>query len=493
MNPLKKLAGETAIYGLPTIVGRLMNYLLVPLYTYTFTTQDYGTMTVMYAYASFLMIVLTYGMETALFNFCRNEPNKEKVYGTAIVSVLISSFAFIFLLNYFKQNIADLIRFPQHPEYIVWFAFILGFDAISSIAFAKLREQHKAKQFAFFKIVNISINIAFNFFFIYFCSTIYKNHNSVFYHFVSSFYNPQTGIGYAFIAGLCASVTTIFLLIPSILKTGFQFDKVLWKRMMLYASPLLLAGLAGMINETFDRIILQYLLPKNIGEVQIGIYGACYKISIILTMFTQTFRYAAEPFFFTHSKEKNAKDLYANVMNYFVIICCIIFLGTLVNLSWIQYFIGKDFRSGLFVVPILLLANLCLGVFFNLSIWYKLTHKTHYGAYLTLFGASITLFINFMWIPQYGYVASAWATLICYASMMVASYLIGNKHYPVNYDLKRILGYLGLSVTLYFLSLQVNISSTLLQLLGKNLILVFFVAVVFFIERPNLLRKSTVT
>lgn len=447
-------------------------------------------MTEMYAYSSFLMIVLTYGMETALFNFCRNEPNKEKVYGTAIVSLLISSFAFIFLLCFFRQNIADLIRYPKHPEYIVWFAFILGFDSITSIAFAKLREQHKAKTFAWMKIANIAINIGFNFFFIAFCSKVYKNPESIFYLFVNSFYDPNIGIGYAFIAGLFASVATLLLLIPGILKTGFQFDKVLWKRMMVYASPLLIAGLAGMINETFDRIILKYLLPSNIGEAQIGIYGACYKISIILTIFTQTFRYAAEPFFFSQAKEENAKDLYANIMNYFVIICCAIFLGTLLNLSWIQYFIGKSFRVGLFVVPILLLANLCLGVFFNLSIWYKLTHKTHYGAYLTLFGAAITLFINFMWIPKYGYLASAWATLICYASMMVVSYFVGNKHYPVNYDLKRFLGYLGLSVALYFLSLHLNANSAFLKLLENNFLLLIFIATVYVFEKPKWTRKN---
>ncbi len=255
------------------------------------------------------------------------------------------------------------------------------------------------------------------------------------------------------------------------------------KTILPYALPLLVAGLAGMTNETIDRILLKYLLPANIALEQVGIYGACYKISIIMTMFIQTFRFAAEPFFFSHAKELDAKKVYARVMNYFVIICMIIFLGTMMNISWIQYFVGEDFRSGLAVVPILLLANFCLGVFFNLSIWYKLAGQTKWGAYLAILGAVITLIGNFIFIPIYGYMASAWTTLICYASMMALSYFIGNRHFPVKYDLKRILGYLVLALLLYFTATKLEIRNDILDLTVKNSLLIFFMIIVFIFEK----------
>jgi O-antigen/teichoic acid export membrane protein len=262
--------------------------------------------------------------------------------------------------------------------------------------------------------------------------------------------------------------------------------------MMRYAMPLLVAGLAGMINETLDRVLLIHLIPnKEEALSQTGIYGSCYKVSIIMTIFIQTFRFAAEPFFFSHSKEKDAKKTYADIMKYFVIICSIIFLGTMMNIAWIQYFAGKaEFRTGIKVVPILLLANMFLGIFFNQSIWYKLTGQTHFGALLTIFGAIITIALNVYWIPRIGYMGSAWATLICYASMMVASYFLGNKHYPVNYDLKRILGYLGLSLALYFVSILIKTNSTVVNLFINNTLLVGFVLTAWMLEKNNLNRLT---
>jgi O-antigen/teichoic acid export membrane protein len=255
--------------------------------------------------------------------------------------------------------------------------------------------------------------------------------------------------------------------------------------MVWYAIPLLIAGMAGMVNETMDRILLTYLLPENEAMSQAGIYGACYKIAIIMTVFIQTFRFAAEPFFFSHSKEKDAKQTYADIMKYFVIVCSLIFLGTMMNLSWIQYFIGAPFRVGLEVVPILLLANLCLGVFINQSFWYKLTGQTRYGAYLAIIGAIITLVLNFYWIPRIGYMGSAWATLVCYATMMVLSYFLGQKHYPVNYDLKRIGGYVTLSLILYVLSVYIGFESKSMDLIFKNTIFLAFALVIFIFERKN--------
>lgn len=487
MNPLKKLASQTAVYGLPTIVGRLMNYLLNPLFTYTFLPSEFGIVTASYSYVSFLMVLLTYGMETTLFRFSHLEPDKEKVYTTSLISVLSTSLFFAVLVSSFSGPISEAIRFNGHPEYVTWFAIIIASDAFANIPFAKLREQGNPKRFAFIKSMNIVVFAGLNVFFILFCKPVYESQDSVFKPFVNLIYDPKIGVGYIFISNLIASLTTLLLLSPQIFRVKWAFDSPLWKKMMRYALPLLVAGLAGMINETLDRLLLTYLLPKDQAMTQTGIYGACYKVSIIMSLFIQTFRYAAEPFFFSHSKEKDARQTYADVMKFFVIICSIIFLGTMLNIHWIQYFAGSaEFRTGIKIVPILLLANLFLGIFINQSIWYKLTGQTRYGAILTIFGALITILLNIYWIPRIGYMGSAWATLVCYASMMVLSYFWGNKHYPVNYDLKRILGYLGLSLTLYFISTLIETGSVAFTLAIKNLVLLAFLFFVWKMEKNNI-------
>jgi O-antigen/teichoic acid export membrane protein len=490
LTPLKKLASQTAIYGLPTIIGRLLNYFLTPLYTYLFSPAEFGEVTSAYAYVSFLLVFLTYGMETSLFRFSQTEIEKEKVYSTALISLFVSSFIFVILTSFFANTISETLNFSGHPEYIIWFALILGCDAFSAIPFAKLREQNKAKRFAIIRSLNIAINIGLNLFFLWFCKGVYDAPQSIFKPFVNMVYNPAIGIGYIFISNLVASIITMLLLSPEIFSVKWNVDTVLWKKMMKYSLPLLVAGLAGMTNETLDRVLIPLLLPEEIAKSQNGIYGACYKIAILMTIFIQAFRFAAEPFFFSHSKEKDSKKTYADIMKYFVIICSIIFLGTMMNMQWIQYFVGEKFREGMDVVPILLLANLFLGIFINQSIWYKLTGQTGYGAMLTILGALITISLNIYWIPRIGYMGSAWATLICYASMMVASYFLGNKHYPVNYDLKRILGYLGLSVTLYFISVFVRTESVIINLFFNNLMLLVFVAVVWKMEAKNLVTKA---
>lgn len=485
MNPLKKLASQTAIYGLPTIVGRLLNYLLTPLFTYNFSTSEFGVVTSAYAYVSFLLVFLTYGMETALFKFSQSENDKQKVYTTALISVFTTSVLFIILASAFSGSISESIKFTGHPEYVIWFAIIIATDALTSIPFAKLREQGKAKRFAIVKVINIATYIGLNVFFILFCKPVYEAEESAYKGFVETVYNPDIGVGYIFISNLIATLVTLLLLSPEILRMRYVFDSPLWKRMMLYALPLLIAGLAGMVNETLDRVLLTYLLPENQAMSQTGIYGACYKVSIIMTIFIQTFRFAAEPFFFSQSKDKDSKKTNAIIMKYFVIICAIIFLGTTMNISWIQYFVGEDFREGMSVVPILLLANLFLGVFINQSIWYKLTGQTGYGALLTIFGAIITITLNFYWIPRIGYMGSAWATLICYASMMGLSYFLGNKHYPVNYDLKRIFTYLGLSLTLYFIALLIQTESVAINLIINNVLLLGYVMFAWTMEKQN--------
>jgi O-antigen/teichoic acid export membrane protein len=491
LNPLKKLASQTVIYGLPTIVGRLLSYLLNPLFTYNFSAKEFGINASAYAYVSFLLVLLTYGMETTLFRFSQTEQNKQTVYSSALISVFTSSVLFILMASLFSGSISESIKFTGHPEYVVWFSIIVGADAFAAIPFAKLREQGKAKRFAFIRAANICVYIGLNLFFILFCKHVHESPDSSFKPLVDKIYNPKIGIGYIFISNLIASLFTLILLLPEILKVHLVFDRVLWKRMIIYALPLLIAGLAGMVNETLDRILLTYLLPEKQAMTQIGIYSACYKVSIIMTIFIQAFRFAAEPFFFSRSQEKDSKKSMAEIMKFFVIICSLIFLVTMMNIQWIQYFAGSaEFRSGIKVVPVLLLANMFLGIFINQSIWYKLSGQTHFGALLTIFGAIITIVLNIYWIPRIGYMGSAWATLICYASMMVASYFLGNKHYPVNYDLKRILGYLTLSITLYLLSRGIKTNFVVLNLLINNILVVAFIAVIWKFEKTNLRRLT---
>lgn len=494
MNPFKKLASQTAIYGLPTIVGRLLNYLLVPLYTNVFSPAEYGVVTELYAYVSFLGVLLTYGMETALFRFSENKEDKEQVFSTSLISIFSTSFIFLLSVVLFLKPIAASMRYEAHPEYIFWFALIIVLDAITAIPFAKLRQANKPKAFALIKSSNIFLNIVFNLFFIVFCSRVYSHPDSHFYGLVSHIYNPQIGVGYIFISNLLASLATLLMLLPGLLSVKYKLDKVLLKRMLIYALPLLIAGLAGMVNETMDRILLKYLLPASSDVMaQIGIYGACYKVSIIMTIFIQTFRYAAEPFFFAEAKNKDASEIYAKVMKYFVIACCLIFLGTLLYMDIVKYFVGEKFREGLFIVPILLLANLCLGVFFNLSIWYKLSGQTKFGAYLTILGAIITLVCNYFWIPIYGYAGAAWATLACYASIMVASYFIGQRYYFIQYDLRRILGYLFLALTIFAFSKLFGDLSTALRLVLNTLLILSFAGLVYAVEVKNLFQKKEPT
>lgn len=489
-NPLKKLAGQTAVYGLSTIIGRLLNYLLIPLYTRKFMPAEFGVVTEFYAYVSFLLIILTYGMETALFNFSTKEKNPETVYTTAFISLCASTLVFLIPVFIFVKPLAEIVRHPEHAEFLIWIALIISLDALTSIPFARLRQQNRPRRFALIKMINIGVNIGLNLFFIALCKPAYENSHSPFHNLALHCYLPQIGVGYIFIINLISSLVALLLLGREIFSVQMVFDPALWKRMMIYALPLMVAGLAGMTNETGDRILLKYLLPADIAESQVGIYGACYRISIIMTIFVQTFRYAAEPFFFSHAKEDDSRNVYADVMKYFVVICAAIFLGTMMNLSWIQGFVGKAYRAGLPVVPILLMANLCLGVFFNLSIWYKLNGETRFGAYLTVYGALVTLILNFLWIPTSGffggYMGSAWATLICYASMTVISYYMGQKKYPIPYDLSRILGYLFISLTLFALSKFIHTDSLALELVLKNSLLLTFILIAFRFEKHNL-------
>jgi O-antigen/teichoic acid export membrane protein len=481
VNPLKKLLGQTAIYGLSSIVGRLLNYLLVPLYTRYFTTSEYGDVTLLYAYAAFLLIILSYGIETAFFRFSQREPNKRVVYSTALISLLISSSLFVGFIYFNAQSIANTLSFGQHPEYIQYFAFIIGLDTLSSISFAKLRELNQATRFALIRLLNIFINIGLNLFFIIYCPFAIKN-NLPTAEFIQSIYSPSIGIGYIFIANLVSSVVTILMLVPEMSKSLWRFDKALWRKMMVYALPLMVAGLAGITNETIDRILLQYLLPADISASEIGLYSAFYKLSIIMTLFVQTFRFAAEPFFFSQERERNAKQVYAQVMKYFSIVTAFIFLSVMIYYDLVKQFIGTSFHDerGATIVPILLLANLFLGLYYNLSVWYKLTEKTSYGAYMSLFGAAITIVLNLVLIPYFGFVGSAWATLCCYFLMALCSYFLGQKYYPIPYPLGRIAMYFGLVIGFYFLSAYLSLGMAI-----NTFFLIVYIVVVYVLEKPK--------
>ncbi|MGB0402871.1 MAG: polysaccharide biosynthesis C-terminal domain-containing protein [Salibacteraceae bacterium] len=495
-NPLKRLASQTAIYGLSSIIGRFLNYLLTPLHTSksVFSVDQFGIITEMYAYVAFLVILLTYGMETAYFRFSsKNDNNESTVYTTIVRSVFTTSLLFIALATIFQQSIADVMKYPNHSEYIVWFAIIVGMDALSSIPMARLRSLNKPVKFATVNLVNVGVNIGLNLFFLAYCMPMYKSGHSNWL--IDTFYNPAIGVGYVFIANLIASIVKLILLSPWIIQAKGAFDKSLLKKLVLYSLPLLVAGLAGMVNETLDRILLKFLLWDDLGELgtmsQLGIYGACYKVSIIITLFIQAYRYAAEPFFFSQEKEKGSKAMYANIMNYFVIVCATIFLSVMMFIDLIKYFIpNEEFWVGLKVVPILLLANVCLGIYFNQSIWYKLSEKTKYGAYIAIGGAIFTVILNVALIPHFGYAGSAWTTLIVYAGMVITSYVLGQKHYPIPYNIYKVGSYIFSAVVLFFIGTylqgafpQVHWAIAVIFSLGYALALVL-------IERKSGLNKQ---
>ncbi len=482
MNPLKKLAGQTVIYGLSSVVGRLLNYLLVPLYTRYFLPEEYGIVTELYAYVAFLVVILTYGIETAFFRYSQKAPNKKVVYSTALISLLVTSSLFILIIFSSAQPISNWLQYPNNADYVQFFALIIGLDAVSAISFAKLREKNNATRFALIRLLNIFINIGLNLFFIIYCPyALEKGLPST--NFVNSIYQEGYGIGYIFIANLIASIVTFLMLIPEMIKSVWIFDKLLWRQMMIYAFPLLIAGLAGMTNETIDRILLKHLLPQNLNvSAEIGLYGAFYKLSILIVLFIQTFRFAAEPFFFAQEKEKNSRKVYAEVMKYFVIITSFIFLVVTMLYDFIILFLGSGYHDerGFITVSILLAANLFLGIYYNLSVWYKLSEKTKYGAYMSIFGALITLALNFLLIPILGFVGSAWATLVCYLCMSIVSFYLGRKHYRIPYPIKRIFMYLGLVSFLFFTSVLFNLGIVI-----KIMFIFLFITIVFILEKPK--------
>jgi O-antigen/teichoic acid export membrane protein len=491
VNQLKKLAGQTIVYGLSSIIGRFLNYLLVPFYTYTLATNEYGIVSEFYAYIPFLLILLTYGLETGFFRFARKGENFDKVYSSILTSLFATSTLFVLLLLIFLQPLANLIHYGNHPEYLLFSGLIVAIDAFISIPFAKLRLQDKALKFSVIKLINIVFTIALNLFFLALCPKIYANNPD---SALLIFYKADLGINYIFISNLAANILTLIILIPEIFNTKFSFDKQILKNILAYSAPLLVAGFAGMINEVLDRLLIRFYFTAEVNETyahsQVGIYSANYKMAILMSLFIQMFRYAAEPFFFANKTEENARELYAKATKYFIICGLIIFLGVMMYMDIFKLFIGPKYREGLNVVPILLIANLFLGIFFNFSMWYKLNDMTRYGAYLAIFGAIITIILNLILIPKFGYAGSAWATLACYVAMTVLSYYWGQKYYKIPYDIKNAFFYLILAIAIYTLSIYMKPNSQILIYAVNTLLLLTFVAIFIIKEKAWLLLKD---
>lgn len=447
MKALKKLTGETVIYGMPSIIGRFLNWWLNPLWTYIFLDQvKLGIIANIYAYVAFLFVILTYGMETGFFRFASKEKDSTKVFSTSFISLAFTSLLFLLVVLIWTPDIASAIQLNGMETYIKIMGITIAFDILSTLPFARLRLQHRPVKFAIIKFVNIGINICFNIIFLVALPYFAKQFPSGIIH---QLYKPDFGIGYIFLANMIATLVTFIMLIPH-MKLAFVFDAVLWKKMLSYSFPILIVGITGMINQNIDKILLPNLLPDEAEPLkQLGIYAASFKMAVILNMFIQAFRFAFEPFFFSRKNDDNDKTMYVLVMKYFAIFGFIIFLFLSSFIDLFKFIIAPPYREGIVIVPIVLMANLFMGLYFTLSLWYKLSDKTHYGAYMGIMGSIITLLINIIFIPHLGYFASAWAILTCFVSMVVVSYFLGRKHYPIKYDVKNFLFYFFVSILFF--------------------------------------------
>ncbi|MDI9336907.1 MAG: oligosaccharide flippase family protein [Alphaproteobacteria bacterium] len=448
---IKKLISETFWYGFSTIFARLLNYILTPYITYKIATNAYGEMSTIYALIPFFNVLVTHGMETSFFNFVNLYPEKkESIYNTASWSILVMILLLVFFAYQSPERFKNILLISNNSYWWLMFLIIVT-DALTAIPFCKLRQDGRPIYYAVIKISGI---LCYMFFMYYFLSIAPERiaHNK---HFWLQKYNPQRfSVQYILIANLLQNILVIMLLLPHIIKIKFKLEFKLWLNMFQYGWPMIVVGLAGMVNETFDRIMLGWLaVPTKLlsATAQIGIYSACYKLSMLVTFAVQAFKLGAEPFFFKNAQQADAKQNYARILSFFSIVLCILFLIVMLLLPIWRYFIAPKMWSGLSVVPILLLANMFLGVYYNLSIWYKLAQKTKIGIWITLIGCFVTIGINWIFIPKYGYMACAWATCLCYGTMMVVCYKWGQKHYPIPYKIKKMLSYFGLCLFFYFL------------------------------------------
>jgi len=445
MSEMKTLAKETAIYGISSIVGKFLNWMLVPLYTYVLKqAADYGIVTNLYAWTALLLVLLTYGMETGFFRFANNEEyDAKKVYSTTLLCLFTTSLIFAICCVVFQHPLATLLGYPSHSEFISMLGVVVALDAFSCIPFAYLRFKKRPIRFAILKLLFVGLNIVFNLFFLCVCPKIQD------WSIISSWYNADYGVGYVFISNIMATAIQTLFLLPAILDArGGGFDKELLKQMLKYSLPLLVLGVAGIMNQTLDRIAFPYLYSGADAQDQLGIYGACFKVAMVMMMFTQAFRYAYEPFVFAKHKDKKSVEAYADAMKYYVIFSYLILIGMTVYLDVLKYIIAPSYWEGLRVVPIVLWTYIFQGIYFNLSFWYKLTDKTQYGAYFSIIGLAITALLQVVFVPRFSYMASAGANTVCYLVIMLLSYFIGKKHLTIPYDMKSIGGYTLLTVGL---------------------------------------------
>ena len=479
MSGFKSLFKQTFIYGLATVLPRMMSFILVPLYTdpNVLSVEEYGRVSFIFAYFVLFNVILAYGMETAFFRYFNKEEDQEQVTSTSAISILISALAILGSAFSLRNQISDIINIEL--QYLNLVFVILLLDALVIIPFAWLRATAKPMRYAIIKILNVAVNLGLNVFLLLYLKDV-AEHHSVF----NSIYIPNFEINYIFISNVIASGLTLLILLPFYVRLKFKFNIKLWKKMMQYAMPVLIAGIAYSVNETFDRILLEKLLPANIADEQVGMYSACYKLALFMTLFATAFRLGIEPYFFSHSKTDNPQKNYARILEYFVAFGAVIFLTVVVFADLLKPFIirSEAYYEAMWIVPFILLANFCLGIYHNLSVWYKITDRTKFGAYISIFGAFTTLIINYVLIPVIGFKASAIATLSAYFIMMLLSFYYGRKYYPIPYNLKKIALYLGLSTVfsmLYFYIFRGN------YVIGIGALIVFL-TLVFQLERKEL-------
>ncbi len=477
MAGVKSLAKDTAIYGVSSIVGRFLNWCLVPLYTRLFPEDMYGVVTYVYSIVALTLIILTYGMETGFFRFADHErySNPDEVYSTSLTSLGFTSTLFFALVLLFLEPVSRAMECGGHESYVWMMALAVAIDAYSCIPFAYLRYKKRPVRFAMLKLVNIGLNIVLNIFFLLICPWLMR----VAPGWVEWFYVADLGIGYIFLSNLIASAVTLLMLLPDIVRIPLKFNGRLLREMLAYSFPLLVLGIAGIMNQTLDKILYPVLATSD-AMAGLGIYGANYKIAIVMVMFIQAFRFAYEPFIFSQSRERgdNKLQAYRDAMKYFVIFALFIFLGVMYYLDILRYFVRPDYWAGLKVVPVIMAAEFFFGIFFNLSLWYKLTDKTVWGTWFSLLGLAVTVVLNVLLVPRYGYMGCAWAAFCCYGVMMLASYFVGNAKYPIGYNVGRLIFYVGLAGVLYPLGCCIELGAHWADFIYRGALLAVYVFVV---------------
>ncbi len=490
MSTLKKLAGQTAIYGLSSILGRFLTFFLTPLHTTVLSKEDFGINTDIYSLIAFLMVILTFGMETTFFRFYQQkegEGDARKIFSHTLFPVISFSLVFLLVLLLFLPGIASLLKYEDHPEFPIYMGLIVMMDAVSAVPFAKLRAQNRAIRFVSVRMSQIGLFFGLNYFFYYFCPLMLEHGIAV--DFVSAIYKPELGVAYIFISNLIASGVMLLLLSPEFKKLQFIFDWALEKRYLLYAAPLVIAGLAGIANEMVDRQFIKYLMPADSYRAELGVYGANYKIATFMMMFIQAFRFAAEPFFFAQSKAQDQRKTYAQILKFFTIFQVLIFVGLLGFIDIVKIFIDEKYWIGLPLAPILIFANLLVGINLNLNIWYKLEDKTRFGAYITFFGFFFTVVLNILLIPRMGIMGAAIATLVSYGAMTCYAYYLNQKHFHTPYQTGKVLLYLAISVGLGYICFMHTREMYLLN----GFILFAFAGFLVFMERKELSGLKTPT